>query len=350
MACGSKSRYAMTTTQLTETTPFQVLRRTWQPVANAADLPPGQVRAVTLLGEELVLARFETGLLAAPVACPHKGMRLSLGCISDGALQCPYHGWRFGQEGACTAIPSLEAASVNKLTSASLQTFGVQERYGMIWVQLEPDASQTLPLIPEFESGDWTYLVGPPTPFAAGWRREVENFLDMTHFAFAHAATLGSAADTRVPPQQIAPTADGFSMRTEFPALNSLHEQPGKLSSAHARFYQTWLPNFTVIRQTWPDGDERLLLHVPSPLNQHDCVVFWALAVSPGFQGPAPTAQLDFAVRVLDEDRQMCENQIPREVPLNPTKGGWGVLVAPGDTLANTFQKSFRQWLTDRAR
>jgi hypothetical protein len=32
-------------------------------------------------------------------------------------------------------------------------------------------------------------------------------------------------------------------------------------------------------------------------------------------------------------------------VPVNPVKGGWGVLVMPGDTLANTFQKTHRQWL-----
>ena len=43
----------------------------------------------------------------------------------------------------------------------------------------------------------------------------------------------------------------------------------------------------------------------------------------------------------------MCENQIPSEVPINPSRGGWGVLVSPGDTLANTFQKSFRKYLME---
>lgn len=42
----------------------------------------------------------------------------------------------------------------------------------------------------------------------------------------------------------------------------------------------------------------------------------------------------------------MCEMQVPREVPINPVRGGWGVLVMPGDTLANTFQKQLRRWLT----
>ena len=70
-----------------------------------------------------------------------------------------------------------------------------------------------------------------------------------------------------------------------------------------------------------------------------------ALAISPDFRGPPPQQQIDFAIQVLEEDRQMCELQVPREVPLNPTRGGWGVLVMPGDTLATIFQKQLRRWL-----
>ena len=42
----------------------------------------------------------------------------------------------------------------------------------------------------------------------------------------------------------------------------------------------------------------------------------------------------------------MCEIQIPAEGPINPGRGGWGVLVMPGDRLAYTFQKQLRRWLT----
>jgi hypothetical protein len=137
----------------------------------------------------------------------------------------------------------------------------------------------------------------------------------------------------------------GFEMNAPFPALSSLAEPPGKLQSAHHRHQRSYLPNFTTIRQTFADGDERVLLHVPSPRTRTSCTVFWSLAISPGFDGPPPATQLEFAIRVLDEDRVMCENQIPAEVPINPGSGGWGVLVMPGDTLANTFQKQLRRWL-----
>jgi vanillate O-demethylase monooxygenase subunit len=330
---------------LTEDIAVAALRQTWQPVANAADLRPGAIIGYTLLGTELVVSRFADGrLLAADVACPHKGARLTAGCIRDGELVCPYHGWRFDAAGGCLSIPSLVEPSPEKLALSHLRTYEVQERYGFVWVKLAPSA-HALPDVPEFEDARWTYVMGPPMRFAAGWRREVENYLDMSHFAFAHSTTLGKAADPKIPEMNIALHDDGFQMDAPFPALVSSHELPGKLQSAHHRRQRCWLPNFTTIRQSFPDGDERVLVHIPSPNTAESCTVFWSLAISPGFRGPPPEQQIEFAIRVLDEDRQMCELQIPREVPLNPARGGWGVLVMPGDTLATTFQKQLRRWL-----
>ena len=313
--------------------------------ARLPDLPSAIAHAAT--------TRFADGrLLAADVACPHKGARLSAGCVRDGELMCPYHGWRFDRNGACQSIPSLVEPNAAKQALAHLRTYAVQERYGFIWVQLDPTPAATgivpsLPEVPEFEDSRWTYVVGPSMAFETGWRREVENYLDMTHFAFAHATTLGKAADHRLPPMDIKEMPDGgFQMDAPFPALTSPAEPPGKLQSAHHRSQRGYLPNFTTIRQTFTDGDERVLLHVPSPRTRTSCNVFWSLAISPGFDGPPPATQIEFAVRVLDEDRLMCENQIPAEVPINPGRGGWGVLVMPGDRLANTFQKQLRRWLT----
>jgi vanillate O-demethylase monooxygenase subunit len=331
---------------LTEDTAVAALRRTWQPVANAADLPAGKIIGYTLLNVELVVVRFaDGGLLAADTACPHKGARLTAGCLHRGELVCAYHGWRFNAAGECQSIPSLVEPNPEKLALSHLRTYAVQERYGLVWVKLET-SDHALPDVPEFEDPRWTYVMGPPMRFAAGWRREVENYLDMSHFAFAHRTTLGQAADPRIPDMDITLHADGFQMDAPFPALDSTHEMPGKLQSAHHRRQRCHLPNFTTIRQSFPDGDERVLVHVPSPNTVESCTVFWSLAISPGFRGPPPAQQVEFAIRVLDEDRQMCEIQIPREVPLNPSRGGWGVLVMPGDTLATTFQKQLRRWLT----
>ena len=335
----------MVVPNLTEDVPFKVLRKTWQPVAISRDLRPNDVRPYRLLGEEIVLARFAQGLLAAQNSCPHKGMKLDRGCVRDTELRCAYHGWKFDVAGNCTNIPSLIQPLPDKQEQARLTVFPVQERYGMIWVRLDADQLRPLPDIPEFEDARWSYNVADPMVFQSGFRREIENYLDMTHFAFAHSGSLGVAADTVVPAMKISELEDGFQMDAPFPSLEAPEVKPGKLQQAHQRRQRCYLPNFTTIRQSFADGDERVLVHIPSPNDLDRCTVFWALAISPGFRGPAPAEQMEFAVRVLHEDRTMCENQVPREVPINPSKGGWGVLVTPGDTLANTFQRTFRKFL-----
>lgn len=331
-----------------EDTPFKVMRREWQPVAVSSDLTKGDVRKFLLLNTEIVIARLSTGILVADNLCPHKGMKLSLGAVCDDRLQCAYHGWQFDGEGKCLNIPSLLEPPANTLKISKLNNYRVRERYGMVWVQLEADDSRTIPDVPEFEDPRWTYLVARPTPFKCGFRREIENYLDMTHFAFAHRTTLGKAADPVVPKMDITILNDGFQMDAPFPALSATHEKPSKLQQKHMRKQRCYLPNFTTIRQSFEDGDARVLVHIPTPNTPEECTVFWSLAISPGFDGPAPEDQMVFAINVLDEDRLMCENQEPREIPLAPTRGGWGVLVSPGDLLANTFQKSFRQYLLNR--
>ena len=338
---------------LTEDAPFRVLRRTWQPVALSRDLRENQIRGYRLLDQEIIVARFPGKVLAAQAWCPHKGMRLETGSIAGGELRCSYHGWKFDFAGACTNIPSLIQPVPDKLLDsarskqeqARLDAYDVRERYGMIWVKLEKGEAAPLPDVPEFESREWTYVVAEPMVFQSGFRREIENYLDMTHFAFAHSTTLGVAADSVVPPMTITEHEDGFQMDAPFPSLASPENPPGKLQQAHQRRQRCWLPNFTTIRQSFADGDERVLVHIPSPNTSTQCTVFWSLAISPKFRGPAPEEQMRFAVNVLTEDRRMCENQLPREVPINPSRGGWGVLVTPGDTLANTFQRTFRKFL-----
>src|SRR5689334_10076489 len=135
---------------LSESYPFEALRRTWQPVALSRDLPMNAVRQYQLLNEELVIARMDGGLLAAKNTCTHKGMRLERGCIVDGALQCAYHGWRFDAAGSCLSIPSIVSPTPEKKKLAALKTFATQERYGMVWVRLDAEEIAPLPAIPEF--------------------------------------------------------------------------------------------------------------------------------------------------------------------------------------------------------
>ena len=208
-------------------------------------------------------------------------------------------------------------------------------------MRLDAEEVSPLPDVPEFEDEKWTYLVAEPMKFAAGFRREIENYLDMSHFAFAHNTSLGVAAAAQIDNVEVTRLADGVRMDAPFPVLETPNELPGKLQQAHFRTQRVYLPNFTTIRQRFADGDERVLVHIPSPNSQFECTVFWALAISPNFAGPAPVDQLKFAVGVLDEDRLMVENQRPLEVPLESENA----VLVPADKLTIAFKQSFVAYL-----
>src|SRR5436305_12727099 len=84
-----------------------MLRRYWQPVALADELPPGGAPLpVRLMGEDLVLFRDEQGrpgLLG--LHCAHRGADLSYGRLEDGGLRCIYHGWLYDRTGRCLEQP-----------------------------------------------------------------------------------------------------------------------------------------------------------------------------------------------------------------------------------------------------
>ena len=320
---------------------FDLLAKTWQPVALSRDVADDDIVPVTLLDHDIVIARLPDGLLAARNHCPHRGARFDIGDIHQGELRCPYHGWRFDQSGSCTTIPSLPSQSHSARKHACLTTYAVQERYGMIWVRLSDQEAAPLPDIPEYESDEWEYVVADPMLFGTGFRREIDNYLDMSHFAFAHATTLGVAAKHVIEDIRISHYRDGLQMDAPFPALSAPDVKPTKLQQPHHRQQRVYLPNFTTIRQSFHDGDERVLVHIPSPISEHSCNVFWALAISKNFDGPPIAQQIEFAINVLDEDRIMVENQRPLEVPLGPEPG----VTVPADRLAMAYKRAFREFV-----
>jgi vanillate O-demethylase monooxygenase subunit len=330
--------------ELTEAVATRVFRHTWQPVAVSAELREGGIALFTLLGERIAIARFAGSVLAVADGCPHKGASFEIARIENGELVCGYHGWRFAASGECVAIPSLGRCPPQLQHRANLKPLAVREAYGFVWVRLEDEELAPFPRLEVLERPGWSYLAAPPMRFACGFRREIENFLDMTHFAFAHRASLGTAANPLAPPVSIVEHEFGFRAETIFPATHGAALK-SRLQGEHKRTYVHHLPNVTSIIMTFENGDERMLLHIPSMNDGEHCSVFWALAQSPGFDGPPLEEQLPFGTAVLDEDRRICESQYPREVPIAPGTGDAGVLVTPGDAMANAYQRSLRRFL-----
>jgi 3-ketosteroid 9alpha-monooxygenase subunit A len=168
-------------------TAFQGYPRGWFVVAVADSLAVGDVRPLRYFGKDMVLFRGEDG---APVIldahCPHLGAHLGHGgTVSGNSVQCPFHAWRFGADGACVEIPYAEKIPPR----ACVKTWPVDEVNGLIFVWhdtkgREPD--YRIPVMEEFGADDWTSWTIDFKTINTHPREVIENVADAAHFPRVH--------------------------------------------------------------------------------------------------------------------------------------------------------------------
>jgi vanillate O-demethylase monooxygenase subunit len=184
---------------------YQAMRKFWHPVFPSAGLGEGRPQAVELLAEELVLARLNGQVVAMQDLCRHFQAKLSLGEIRSlpGAgqcLMCPYHGWSYDSQGRCVAIPQL-TSDRQIPADARVPVYRVAERYGLIWVALDPNPHFDLPDFPMVD--DPAFLTGPLrryAPWAASAPRVIMAALDDTHGPWVHGGLVGDRSHP-LPPE-----------------------------------------------------------------------------------------------------------------------------------------------------
>ncbi len=183
-----------------------MLLNQWYVLANSDEIGPGPV-GVHALGQDFVLFRDESGAAhCLSDTCVHKGASLSCGAVVEGTVECPYHGWRFGGDGACVKIPSLvEGRKIPK--RARVDSYPVKEQWGWVWVflgdQAEADRPPLPDFFPEYEQPDsgWRFVRGR-AHFECNWVRALENGVDRAHAVFVH-TDFGNPASPQVPDYEV---------------------------------------------------------------------------------------------------------------------------------------------------
>jgi phenylpropionate dioxygenase-like ring-hydroxylating dioxygenase large terminal subunit len=86
---------------------FKGFPRGWFVVCFSGDLAVGATRSMRYFGRELADYRGEDGVVRVLDAhCPHLGANLAIGgTVKDNCIRCPFHAWRFGEDGQCVEIP-----------------------------------------------------------------------------------------------------------------------------------------------------------------------------------------------------------------------------------------------------
>lgn len=188
------------------------LSNAWYPVLRSGDLRPNRPAKLRLLGEPVVLfLDREARPQCLADRCPHRSTPLSLGRVVAGELECRYHGWRFGTDGACVRIPTLREGEPIPAAAhaASYPTATVD---GLVWVFLgDPGLVNADDIVRHAELSDPSWRsVDMWFDFEIDYELLIENLLDPSHLPFTHDRTLSRRRQAQPLDMEIEPRVDGF--------------------------------------------------------------------------------------------------------------------------------------------
>lgn len=315
---------------------YAYLRRQWFPVARCEDVTEAKPISGRILDTDLVVFRCEGQARVAHRYCPHRGMSLALGAMVGGALECPYHGWRFDGSGRCVAIPSLPAGFS---MSGELRMFECVERYGLLWATLDHDPIDP-PLIPELHHGDWQLRCGEPVDLPCGIRQLTENFRDVAHFPFVHWRTMGPNVLRVIPSYAVKRSGRDLMWTIPMDLGGTAFDANRAVAAEQAMNYHLTLPSFSRIRTDFPDGGRRFTVQVSVPMDGagEQARQYWFVAIDStvsGQHGVSLDEMFDYERRIFEEDWPIVTNQSPKEAPLD--------LKGQAHTRADAFSVRYRR-------
>ncbi|MCU1427407.1 MAG: Rieske (2Fe-2S) domain protein, partial [Actinomycetia bacterium] len=285
--------------------------------------------AVRLLGNEWALVRLPDGKGATRLAafadrCPHRFAPLSAGWVDGSSLRCGYHGWCFAADGSCTEIPALAASDRMPPRARATVPAGIVEARGMVFLAPEPPRAPLLQ-VPEADDDSFMHGALPVIRARVGAGLMIDNFLDMAHFPFVHAATIGTPEASVVDDFDIA--RDGFTMTVRSAHLFPNHEDPGVASGVRPLLqhrtltYEYCAPFSISLRIHYEEaGGTNVLEFYVQPEDDEHCLIYTTLHRNDLDGDPHRLAEaVAFENKILDEDLKLQERFIDRRIPLDLT-------------------------------
>lgn len=165
-------------------------------IVDSAEALGRKPMGLQVAGERLVLFRDAEGRARGLVdRCPHRGVRLSLGRVVDGCIECPFHGWRFTGDGSNCGVPWNPDAKLERLGATQVP---VRELGGLLWVYTAPGlAAPGEPEVPEALTRPGARVCAMAVEWKTHWTRAMENMLDYPHLPFVHRRTIGKQVPLR---------------------------------------------------------------------------------------------------------------------------------------------------------
>jgi len=156
----------------------------WYTLLLSRELPPGAVRALTFMGQDIVVFRTQSGdVCAADAYCPHLGAHLGYGGrVIDECIRCPFHGFRFDARGECTFIPY----GTKPPPLAKLRTLPVREHHGFVIAHYDGEGRGPAWEVPPLDESGWGELIVKEWRLRGHPQETTENSVDIGHFTEIH--------------------------------------------------------------------------------------------------------------------------------------------------------------------
>lgn len=199
----------------------------WYFAGIPSDIPKNGLKRVIIAGEPICLGRQPNGdFFAMRDLCPHRAAPFSAGCIKDGTVECPYHGWRFGvDDGVCKEIPSLTEDSSVDPERIKVRMFPITQTGHILWIWFSANKKFSgpppfdPPAIPLCETKP---VIDESEPLNCHVDHAAIGLVDPAHGPFVHKQwwwrTPRSAYEKS---KAYAPTDRGFVMTAHSPSSNS---------------------------------------------------------------------------------------------------------------------------------
>lgn len=178
------------------------IRNCWYVAGLSSEFPKEELTGHVIAGRPMVIWRTKDDeVVAYDDRCAHKRFPLSKGrLMSDGTLECAYHGLRYDTSGKCVMIPSHPTGPISP--KAVITAFPIKEQDGLVWIWPgDPAVSETRqpPRLPEVGDDRWESVLVGPMNVPAHYLLLIENLLDITHFYPLHDGNIGDVANSRIP-------------------------------------------------------------------------------------------------------------------------------------------------------
>ena len=334
-------------TRLAKTEPARIvahpadpyLRNLWYLATPGRNLRPGAMIGLTILDEPVLVGRTKAG---APFAfrdlCPHRGIQLSAGRIENDNVVCPFHGWQFNADGACTHIPSLVAGQDVDVNKIRVRRYPVREQQGNIWIfmgttEQEPDTQPFI--IPEM--GERAPNIVTDLVFETDLDNAVFGLLDPAHGPYVHQNVWWrNPGNTKEKQKDFAPNDLGFTMVRHRPSSNSfIYKLLGGDRTTEISFR---LPGVRL--EHIRTGDQHICnLTTITPMTENRCrVINFLYWTQPWLSALKPLAST-MAKRFLGQDQWIIGLQNKAEA-FNPPK----MLIQDADVQQRWYLRLKKTW------